>query len=115
MGTTNTNQLDDAITVLRAAFADGASDTTMEHGAQTLETMLASLQGARNAQEKDEPEASEATAAPDPETTTAPKTATPDILEQVIHFLKAQLDEDDRATVEQTVPDGAFSVPFIST
>ncbi len=113
MGTTN--QLDDAIEVLRAAFADGASDTTMEHGAQTLETMLASLQGARSAQGKPEPEASDATAVPDTETTAAPKTATPDILDQVIHFLKAQLDEDDRAAVEQTAPNGAFSVPFIST
>ncbi len=112
MGTTNTNQLDDAITVLRAAFADGASDTTMEHGAQTLETMLASLQGARSAQEKAEPEASKA--ASDPEPATAPKTET-DLLDQVIHFLKAQLDEDDRTAVEQTASSGAFSVPFIAT
>ena len=109
MGTTS--QIDDAIAVVRAAFEDGAPESTMKQGAQVLETMLSSLQGAIGAQNTPEPEPETAQKA-DP-TPKPAKSPGPDLLDYVIGVLKSQLDEDDRSTVDLASGEAGFSVPFI--
>ena len=118
MGTAS--QLDDAITVIRAAFSDGADDNTKGQGVHVLQTMLTALQGARSAAGADTDPAPAtppsgapgASAAPAPAIPT-PKTPPPNLLDFVIYTLKEQLDDEDRAAVDAEQSAG-FSVPFIN-
>ena len=106
-----TGQLDDAIEVIRAAFADGADANTMEQGANVLQTMLSALQGAQGAAPP--PPNGAAYTAPAP---AIPKTKTPapNLLDYVIYTLKEQLDDEDRANIEDQEREQAFNVPFIN-
>lgn len=109
MGTTS--QIDDAMAVIRAAFAESADETTMKHGVGVLETMLSSLQGAIGAQGAPaEPASSAKTDIPGPNPV---KAGAPDLLDYVIGVLKSKLDEDDRQAIDLSASAHGFSAPFI--
>ena len=107
-----------ATTIVKAAFKPNATTAEMAQGEHVLSSLLAALRGAMSAR----PQA--ASAAPKGETPPSPATspsATPattgptagsQMLDTVIHFLKEQLDDEDRAAIEAQAP--PFSVPFIN-
>lgn len=106
---------DDRITAatakVKAAFAPGATAEEMAEGEHILSSLLAALRGAIGTSAGSQPSAS-TTSSDSAPTTEASFSAATRMLETVIHFLKEQLDEEDRAAIESEAP--PFSVPFIN-